>query len=324
MAARAALAVDIGGTRTRVGVVGGDGRVLAHRTLPTPTGGPDAVVAAVAGAAAHVLAEAAVTREALVGVAAGAPGPLDPRSGVVFEPPNLVGWRDVPLRALLEERLGLPAAVENDANAAALGEAWVGAGRGVTDLVYITVSTGVGGGLILGGELYSGVSGTAGEVGHMTVALDGPPCFCGQPGHLEGLASGRAIARAAREALARGEATSLRELPPEELSARTVAEAARAGDPVARAIYERAGTALGAAVASLVNLLNPPLIILGGGVMQAGDLIMAPLWRAARERAFARPLEAVRLVPAALGEEAGLVGAAAVAFRRLPPPLPGG
>jgi glucokinase len=230
----------------------------------------------------------------------------------------------VPLRALLEERLGLPAAVENDANAAALGEAWVGAGRGVADLVYITVSTGVGGGLILGGELYSGVSGTAGEVGHMTVALDGPPCFCGQPGHLEGMASGRAIARAAREAVARGDVSTLRRLPPEEISARTVAEAARAGDAVALAIYERAGTALGAAVASLVNLLNPSLIILGGGVMQAGDLIMAPLRRAARERAFARPLEAVRLVPAALGEDVGLVGAAAVAFRRLQPSSPGG
>src|SRR3989304_5378056 len=175
------------------------------------------------------------------GMAGRRPGPPDPEPGVVVEPPTLAGWRDVPLGTMLFDATGIPTFVENDANAAALGEAWVGAGVGVRDQIYITVSTGIGGGLIFNGELYHGVSGTAGEIGHMTVEPDGPVCTCGRRGHLEGLASGHAIARMAEEAVHAGRQTRLTALPPGALDAAVVAQAALDGEAVAREIYARAG-----------------------------------------------------------------------------------
>jgi glucokinase len=265
---------------------------------------------------AALLAEAGLRREDLLGLGAGAPGPLDPATGVVFEPPNLEGWRDVPLAALLAEAIGIPAFIENDANAAAVGEAWVGAGAGVSDLIYITVSTGIGGGLIFGGELYHGTSGTAGEIGHMTIEPDGPTCTCGRRGHLEILASGTAIGRMATEAVVAGRPSTLSALPRGEITAAAVAEAAAAGDVLAIEVYARAGGYIGVAAASLVNVLNPQMIVFGGGVSKAGELLLAPVRQAVRERAFERPAEAVRIVPVALGDDVGVVGVAAVVYRR--------
>jgi glucokinase len=242
---------------------------------------------------------------------------MDPVSGVVFEPPNLPGWRDVPLGSLLSAEVGLPVFVENDANAAALAERWAGAGVGVDDLIYVTVSTGIGGGLILGGQLYHGAAGTAGEVGHMVIEPDGPRCNCGRFGCLEALASGPSIAREARAAVAAGRPTVLAAIAPQALDAAAVARAALDGDPVAREIYARAATALGIGITNLVNLLSPAMVILGGGVTRAGELIFAPVRRIVRQEAFERPGSAVQIVPAALGEDVGAIGAAAVARERL-------
>ncbi|MDR7401919.1 MAG: ROK family glucokinase [Armatimonadota bacterium] len=312
------IGVDLGGTKILTALVEPSGDVRARRRVATPQAGPEAVVEAIAATVEGVLADASLPRADCLGVGVGAPGPLDPQTGVVYEPANLPGWRDVPLAALLAARLGLPCHVENDANAAAVGEWWVGAGRGVADLVYITVSTGIGGGIILGHRLVQGCSGTAGEIGHTVVDLDGPVCGCGRRGHLEALASGRAIARMAAEAVAAGRPTSLAALgaDPARLSAEVVAREAGRGDAVAREIFERAGFYVGVGVANLLNLLNPRRVVIGGGVSKAGALLLDPVRRTARQLAFERPARDAEIVPAALGDDAGVVGAAAVVLQR--------
>ena len=316
MEGRAVVGIDIGGTKTLSAVVDAQGRVLARHRIETPQRGPKDFVQVLTRELSTLLGLAGLQKEDLLGLGVGAPGPLDPETGVVFEPPNLAGWRDVPLGPMLFDATGVPTWVENDANAAALGEAWVGAGVGVRDLIYITVSTGIGGGLIFNGELYHGVSGTAGEIGHMTVEPEGPVCTCGRRGHLEGLASGHAITRMAEEAVQAGRQTRLAALPPGTLTAAAVAQAAFDGDGVAREVYARAGHYIGIAVASLVNVLNPAMVVFGGGVSKVGDLLFDTVRRVVRERAFERPAEAAKIVPAALGDDVGVIGAAAVVYRR--------
>jgi glucokinase len=314
-----AIGVDLGGTKILTAVVEGDGRVLARERVPTPQEGPDSVVAAVAGTIEAALAAADVPAHAIVGVGVGAPGPLNPDTGMVFEPPNLKGWHDVPFGALLTGALGMQAYLANDADAAALGEWRFGAGRGIDDLVYITVSTGIGGGIIIGGELLLGVSGTAGEIGHMTIDVNGPRCVCGNTGCLEALAAGPAIARAAQEAVRKGTASTLPARAGgriEGITARLVAEAAAAGDALAAGVFNRAATYVGVGVANLLNLLNPAMVIIGGGVSKAGDLLLIPVRATARERAFERPARDARIVLSQLGDDAGAIGAATVALMR--------
>jgi glucokinase len=313
-----ALVVDLGGTKLLVGLVDSDGRVVAHRRAATPHGGPEAVARAIADLSRAVREEAGAAGGAIAGVGVAAAGPTDHVRGVIYDPPNIEGWgRETPFGPLLARELGQTVHVENDANAAALGEVWVGAGRGVRDLVYITVSTGIGGGLILDGRLYRGANGTAGEIGHIIVEPDGPQCHCGNRGCLEVLASGTAIARQAREAFARGEETSLRRFAarPEEISAESVAEAARGGDWLARDLYRRAGTRIGVVLGNLLALLNPKMIIVGGGVSKTGDLLFGPLRDAMGKRVYPRAAVGAAIVPAALGDDVGIVGAAALVFQ---------
>jgi glucokinase len=311
------LGVDLGGTKILTALVDDRGQVLRRVRVATPTDGPEPVVAAITETVRLVTRQGGLELSMSCGLGVGAPGPMDPQTGVVFEPPNLPGWRDVPLGAMLARRLGIPAFVENDANAAALGERWAGAGVGIDDLIYMTVSTGIGGGLIFGGRLYHGVSGTAGEVGHMVIDPRGPQCPCGRVGCLEALASGPSIARDARAAVRSGKPTALAVIPPDDLDAAAVAAAALDGDPVALEIYARAAAALGAGIANLVNLLNPAMVIIGGGVSHAGDLIFPVVRRIVRQEAFERPASAVQIVPALLGDDAGAVGAAAVVRERV-------
>lgn len=320
-----AIGVDLGGTKILTAVVRDDGVVLARERVETPQTGPDSVVAAVAATTARVLPAAGLSNDDVVGIGVGAPGPLNPDTGMVFEPPNLKGWHDVPFGTLLTTSVGMPAFLENDADAAALGEWKFGAGRGVDDLVYITVSTGIGGGIIIRGELLQGVSGTAGEVGHMTIDVNGPRCVCGNTGCLEVLAAGPAIARSAQAAVRAGATTTLLERAGGELSgitARVVAEAAAAGDEVAAEVFHRAATYVGVGVANLLNLLNPALVIIGGGVSRAGDLLMGPVRATARARAFERPARDAQIVLTQLGDDVGAVGAATVALMRTIPSFP--
>jgi glucokinase len=236
---------------------------------------------------------------------------------VVTTPPNLPGWRSVPLRQWIQDELGLPTALENDANAAALAEHRFGAGRSTKHMIYVTASTGIGGGFILNGELYNGATGGAGEIGHMTILPQGPHCGCGNRGCLEALASGRAIAREARERVKCGVPTLIADLAegdPDRISAKLVAQADAQGDIEAQEILDEAMTYLGVGMANLVNLFNPELIVIGGGLTKMGERLFDPVRRIVDRRAFRTAAQVVKVVPAQLGDDVGVLGAAAVAM----------
>jgi glucokinase len=245
-----------------------------------------------------------------------APGPLDPRSGVLVDPPNLGSalW-GLPLGPLLESALGLPVVMERDTHVAIHGERAFGAGAGLDDLVYLTISTGIGGAVITGGVLMTGPDGVAGELGHLTVDMDGEICACGGRGHLEGLTSGSGMARSAREAVTKGETAPelsriAARIDPQPLEAHHVSEAAAAGDPAAMRIVDRAVRAFAAAVVSIVDVFNPARIIVGGGVAEAwGDGLLQPARELVARTAFRVQARRVELVAARLGPDVGLIGA---------------
>lgn len=303
------IAIDLGGSRFRVGLADSSGRLLRRKSYPTRAEeGREAVISRLAQAAREAMHS--YPREEILAVGLGAPGPLDPRSGVIFTPPNLPSWRDVPLKALLEEELDLPVYLGNDANLAALGEHRFGAGRGLDHLVYLTVSTGIGAGIIMDGSLLLGQDGLAGEAGHMTIA-EGPLCKCGNVGCLEALASGLAIAQAARERIEAGEESSIPRFSQGEITAEAVEAAARAGDPLAQEVMQKAANYLGIGVVNLVHIFNPQAVIIGGGVSQAGELVFGPVRHAVAQRAMPN-FRKVRILPAALADDVGLYGAAAL------------
>lgn len=308
------VVMDLGGSRLRVALADPAGQLSRKQNLPTRGGeGRDAVISRMAQAAREAMASLA--QEQVLGIGIGVPGPLDPRTGVIFTPPNLPGWRDVPLKTLLEEELRLPVYLGNDANLAALGEHRFGAGQGLDHLVYLTVSTGIGAGVIVEGKLLLGHEGLAGEAGHMTIA-EGPPCKCGNVGCLEALASGLAIARAAQERIAAGEESSIPRFSQGEITAGTVGAAARAGDPLAREVLEKAATYLGIGVLNLVHIFNPQAVIIGGGVSQAGDLLFEPVRRLVAQRAMPN-FRKVQILPAALGDDTVLYGAVALVLAEM-------
>ncbi len=289
--------------------------MLASCRRPTDAReGPAAVVQRIVECAREALDDAGVTMDRIAGVGAMAAGPLDLARGVITTPPNLPGWRDVPLRDLLSAAFGVPVLLENDANAQGYGEYRFGAGRGARNLLFVTVSTGIGGGIVLDGRVYHGASGAAGEVGHVPLDPDGPPCGAGHPGDLEAMASGLAIAREAEAALRRGQCSVLRRLAAEgrEVTAETVAEAASLGDADAAAIIQRAGRWLGMGLAGLVNVLNPDTLVLGGGLTNLGDAYLTPAREELQRRAFPQAFADLRVAVGSLGERAGALGAVAL------------
>jgi glucokinase len=269
---------------------------------------------------AHVAAGASPS---LVGIGIAAPGPVDPVRGQVIDPPNLGrSFHDTPLAARAGARLGLPAFLDRDTQVAALGEGGFGAAQGCADYLYLTVSTGIGGAIVSGGRLLRGPDGTAGELGHLLVDPHGPPCCCGAVGHLEAVASGSAIARAARRRIEAGESPALARLALEHgltFGAREVAEAEISGDPVAASVMSAARAAFAAACVGLVDVFNPSLIVVGGSLAAGqGDRWLDPARAAVAHQAFRVPGRRVRIVPAALGADVGLVGAAMLVAERLP------
>ncbi|MCH7484308.1 MAG: ROK family protein [Chloroflexi bacterium] len=304
-------AIDLGGTNVRAIVAGLDGKISGDDRRPSrASDGLDATIEALLASLDQACSEAGVEAGGLRGLGVATPGWVDTERGVVPAAPQLIGWRDVPLVEMLQERLGITALLENDANAAALGENAFGAGRGTRHMLYITVSTGVGAGIIADGRLYGGAKGSAGEIGHTIVDPSGPRCGCGNNGCLESLSSGTAIARRAAEAADRGDSAVLAGIREREgrLGARLVADAARQGDAASIAIYEEAGRFLGIALANAVNLLSPEAIILGGGVMQAKDLFLPRAEETMRDLALDEPLKYMRLAEAELGDRAGVMG----------------
>jgi glucokinase len=319
------LALDLGGTQIRAAVVRADGTVHAQRRTRTPVEeGGEAIVQACLDMLegcrdAHIAAGASPS---LVGIGIAAPGPVDPVRGQVIDPPNLGrSFHDTPLAARVGARLGLPAFLDRDTQVAALGEGGFGAARGCADYLYLTVSTGIGGAIMSGGKLLRGPDGTAGELGHLLVDPHGPPCGCGAVGHLEAVASGSAIARAARRRIEAGESPSLARLALERgltFGAREVAEAEMSGDPVAASIMSDARAAFAGACVGLVDVFNPSLIVVGGSLAAGqGDRWLDPARAAVARQAFRVPGRRARIVPAALGADVGLAGAAMLVAERL-------
>lgn len=310
------IGVDIGGTKVAAGVVDDSGRMLATALRDTPAEDPAKTVDVIT----EIIAE---LREAhdVEAIGLGAAAFIDAKRSTVVFAPNLA-WRDLPLRATIEKSSGLPVVVENDANAAAWGEAQFGAARDVDSMVMLTIGTGLGGGVVLDGHLYRGMNGMAAEIGHMTVVADGRRCGCGRRGCWERYASGRALVREARDQADVDPTYAARMLElsdgdPERITGPEVTQAALEGDPAALEAFAFIATWLGRGMASLAALLDPGMFVLGGGVSDAGELLRAPAEEAFLSRLTGRAHRTPPLVAVAeLGGEAGIVGAADLARRR--------
>lgn len=257
-----------------------------------------------------ILKKHELTASSLSAIGLGVPGPIDSEAGMVFAPPIMPGWDGYPIQANLEKKWNLPVSLNNDAELGAIGEWAYGAGRGENFLAYIKVGTGIGAGILLNGQIYRGATGSAGEIGHLTIEENGPLCECGNAGCLEALAGGRAIARQAKEAIRKGKRTLLASLGPiEEITARDVASAARRGDLVAQEIISRAGSYLGIAIAGLVNLFNPRMVVVGGGVAQVGDLLLQPIRDTVARRSIQASARTVKINTAILRRHSSAMGA---------------
>ncbi|HEY6041653.1 MAG TPA: ROK family protein [Anaerolineae bacterium] len=308
------IGVDLGGTNIRACLATGEGKILKRaeqRTLALE--GPGRVVPRIFQTIRQVMTDSMPPRA----IGLDSPGPLDPWKGIIIETPNLPGWHNVPLKDLLQKEFGIPSFVNNDANVAALAEHRYGAGRAVRNLIYLTISTGIGGGIIIDGKVFVGAKGNGGEVGHQILDPNGPPCNSGHPGDLEGFAAGPSIARHAREELTKGRESKIRELVHGDISrvsAVHVVEAAREGDEFAREEIERAGFYIGLGLVNLLHMFDTELFVLGGGVIfGAGEMLFEPIRATFDKYAFKSMKQGVLIVPAALGEDVALLGSVALA-----------
>jgi glucokinase len=305
------LTVDLGGTQARVAISNDELELSGRLEEPTDhSRGPESVVAQLARLCMQSCRNAGISVAEIELAVIASPGPLDTRAGIVFDPPNLPGWNEVPLGGMMEAELGVPTVIVNDANAAALGEFFFGAGRGTRNLVYLTISTGIGGGVVVNRALLDGTTGSGGELGHMTIDRDGPLCPCGNIGCLEVLGSGRAIAHRYAE-MRRAETGD----PPDHrpATARDIAERAAAGDRIARDVFDDAVRAVGTGVVNCVNIFNPDIVVLGGGITNIGERLFSPVREMVARYALPRPRASVRVVRAELGADVGLIGAAGLA-----------
>lgn len=316
MSERNVIAVDLGGTHIRVGVVSESGSLAHHaRTATKAQLGPHSVIERMADLINATVEKAGLGPDVPVGVAS--PGPLNPRTGVVLYTPNLPGWRDVPFVDLLQARVERTVHIANDGNCGALGEIHFGSAKGMTDLLYFALGTGVGGGVVSDGRLIDGVRGLGAEVGHMNVAMDGPRCSCGNVGCLESFVAGWAIQRDAELVATTADGDRLRELAGDgEIHAGIVAKAAEEGDRAALQILNRAGRALGAAMGALTNVFNPGMIVIGGGVAALGELLVGPAREEMLVHSFVDMRADVTIAYSALGTDTGIYGAAALALEQ--------
>ena len=292
------IGVDVGGTKILAGLIARDGTVVGHREYPTPIENEDALLDGLEAAVREFL------DRSVVAVGFGIPSQIDQRHGIALGSVN-IPLRGVPFRQKMGDRLGLPIGMDNDANAAAIAEWKAGAGRGTTDMIMLTLGTGVGGGLILGGKPYRGWFGAGAEIGHMVIVHDGLPCRCGGRGHLESYTSGKAADELA--AVAFGPAAD----------AHRLVRLAREGDPLATRILTGIGEHLGSGIANLVNIFNPELIVVGGGFAAAGDFLFEPAQAVANREVLVSVRDSYRIVRAELGTSAGMIGAGMVAFEAL-------
>lgn len=301
---KSTIAVDIGSSRMRAGsYTAKSNEPIQYNQIPTRSEGmpiEDRLV--------NLIESVWPEDYEVKSIAAACPGPLDPLNGIVVAPPNIPEWQYFPLQEFLHSTFNLPAAINKDANLAAYGEWSFGAGKGYSNLIYLTISTGIGGGFIIDDKLLTGNTGFAGEVGHMSVIPQGPVCSCGKEGHLEAIASGPAIVRWIKSRLE--DETLLDHFPEGDLTAKHISDAAETGNELAIAAYERAGKYIGLVIADLLHIFNTSLVIIGGGVSRAGDLLFIPIRKSVTESVLADVyLDNLQILPAALGDNSGLLGA---------------
>ncbi|APV44430.1 glucokinase [Dehalogenimonas formicexedens] len=333
------LGIDVGGTKVLSAVIDAYGNILAdHATATRASEGFESTVASIVGCARGALEKSVMDPSGIVGVGLAVAGLIDSKQGIVRTSPNLPGWKDAPLGRRVAEALGKPVFMINDANAAAVGEQYFGAGRGSSHFVYVTVSTGIGGGLILDGKLYEGSEGFGGEIGHMVIDDKGPLCSCGNRGCWEMLASGKALEREARRSIEGGAVTTIcsfclpdperseGEGPPSHpfayITAKAIHAAAKSGDPLTIELIDRTGYYLGVGLANIINIFNPELIVIGGGLSNMGDMLLRPAVEEAGRRAFRQSFDRVKFKIAGLGAASGVIGAAVHARQQMEHPQP--
>jgi glucokinase len=313
-----AIGVDIGGTKIAAGVVDRQANIIARYRLTEHCGAmPGHVIACIERVYRALLDKSGIRQEDLAGVGLGFAGHVNGKAGIVITSSNLPAWDNVPLRDIAQERLGVPVVLENDTKVSALAEYMYGAGQGGDNMCYVTLSTGYGAAIIIGGELYTGHIGIAGEIGHTVIDVNGPPCSCGKRGCLMAYTSGIGLARMAREKIAGGADTILREMydgDPAHLTGRLIAEAAREGDTVACELITTAGYYAGIGLSTIVHVVNPELIVIGGGLTRMGPMFMEPCMEGLQDNVHPMLFESVRIVPWQLGDDSGVLGAAAKAF----------
>lgn len=306
------IGIDVGGTNVKIALVDSNGKIGYSNTIPTRAEmGYEYTINNMKQAIRDLLAETKLSAKDIEGIGFGLPGQVDFKSGIVRLITNIPGWVEIPLAKMIEDEFHIPTRIDNDVRCAALGELNFGAGKGCQNLICITVGTGIGSGLIVNGKLVRGAANAAGEIGHIKLQMhDGPICGCGDTGCMEAFASGPAIVAMAEDYIKGGKSTKFREMANgNDITPFIVAEAAKAGDAVARRIFTRMGEYIGIGMASVVNLLNPERIIVGGGVADAGDILMTPLKETIKKRAMKIAGETVEVVPAQLGNTAGVIGA---------------
>jgi len=316
------VGIDLGGTNIVGILINQRGDILAKKRRKTLVQeGKDKVIAQIVDCVNDLLKEGetlGISSEELLGIGVGSPGPLSRKKGVIYYAPNLLGWENVPLTRILTDKLGMPIFLENDANATALAEWWLGAGKNVNNLILLTLGTGIGGGIIIEGEVYHGSGDMGAELGHIVIKEGGMICGCGIRGCLEAYASAIGVVKRAKAAIKQGYETILKSLvkdSPEGLTCELVFRAAREKDPLALWLIEETGRYLGVGIGSLVNVLNPEMVILSGGMIKAGDLLFNPVRRFVKLFSMKAIIEKVKIVPGDLGDEAGAIGAAATVLK---------
>lgn len=306
------IGIDVGGTNVKIALVNDEGQIIYSNSVPTRAEmGYEYTVNNIKQAIYELLKETKLETKDIQGIGFGFPGQVDYKEGIVRNAPNIPGWIEIPIAKIFEDEFNIPTRVDNDVRCAALGELNYGAGKGCENLICITVGTGIGSGLIINGKLARGASNAAGEIGHIKLQMnDGPICGCGDTGCFEAFASGPAIVAMAEEYIKGGKATKYREMAGSNpITPYIVSEAAKAGDPVAKRIFTIMGEYLGIGLAGVVNLLNPEKIIIGGGVADAGEILINPLVETLKKRAMKIAGDTVQVVPAQLGNTAGVIGA---------------
>lgn len=305
------IGVDVGGTNVKLALVDLNGKIVYSNTTPTRADlGYEHSITNIQNAIEELMKETNSNKDSIEAIGFGFPGQIDYQAGVVRLLPNMPGWVEVPVAKIMEEKFGITTKLDNDVRVATLGELKYGAGKGCQNLVCITVGTGIGSGLVFNGKLIRGAKNAAGEIGHIKLTMgDGPICGCGDYGCFEAYASGPSIVAEAKEYIKGGKSSKFKELATEELSPYIVAQAALQGDAVAKRIFTKMGEIIGLGLTSVINLLNPERVIIGGGVADAGDILFNPVKETIAKRAMPIQASSVEIVPALLGNTAGVIGA---------------